>query len=52
MIEERIGMESQFVEAMESGYFDKAGMSKFESVFVHDYEDLAYQMSLKKTMGI
>lgn len=52
MIKERIGAHSQFVSAMESGYFDKEGMTKYESVFVHDYEDLVYQMSLKRTLGI
>lgn len=47
MIKSSIGSYEIYALAMNTGLFDKAGKSKFMSVFDHCAEDLIYQMTLK-----
>lgn len=43
-----MGSNYLFTEAMDSGYFDQVGKSKFESVFDHDFEDLLFLLGIRR----
>lgn len=51
MIDTNIGRYAIYGISMTSGLFKKDGMTPFESVFLHPFEDLVFQLSVKIIIG-